>query len=141
MLKLSLEKVVLPRVQPYFEISHWNIPKDSMKTYTKNVIETSDLSIAKRYLTHLFLLKEKIKNQTISVKDLKQIIKQNTVGTTDVIYVYEIDEDLSIELSLENEYKNPEIKNIDLYYAKYYDEYGVEYDIKIEEISELLKKF
>ena len=49
---------------------------------------------------------------------------------------------MKIEVQIKEEYStNPEIVNIDFWYAKYFDEYGVEYDIKIEEISKVLEKF
>ena len=138
MLKLSLEQVGKIKTTPYFEIRYWNIPKDSMKTYTEIEIESNDLSEAKRYLTHLFLLKRKIEKKEILVNDLEKIIVKSDYSK----YFYKVDDELKIEVVLKNEHKdNPDIVDIDLWYAKYFDEYGVEYNIKIEEISEILEKF
>lgn len=138
MLKLSLEQVGKVKATPYFEIRYWNIPKDSMKTYTEIEIESNNLSEAKRYLTHLFLLKRKIEKKEILVNDLEKIIVKSDYSK----YFYKVDDELKIEVVLKNEHKdNPDIADIDLWYAKYFDEYGVEYNIKIEEISEILEKF
>lgn len=138
MLKLSLEQVGKIKTTPYFEIRYWNIPKASMKTYTEIEIESNDLSEAKRYLTHLFLLKRKIEKKEILVSDLEKIIVKSDYSK----YFYKVDDELKIEVVLENEHKdNPDIVDVDLWYAKYFDEYGVEYNIKIEEVSEILEKF
>jgi len=49
---------------------------------------------------------------------------------------------LSIRLVIENEHKDlPDISNIDLKYVKYFNEYGEEYNIKIQQLSEILKDF
>lgn len=138
MLKLSLEKVSKSKVQPYFKIRYWNIPEDSMKTYKEIEIESNDLSEAKRYLTHLFLLKRKIEKKEILVNDLEKIrIKSNYLK-----YFYKVDDELEIEVALKHTHKNkPDIVNIEFDYAKYYDEYGVEYNIKIEEVSKLIENF
>ncbi len=138
MLKLSIERAENTKKQPYFEIRYWNIPKESMNTYTKVIIESNDLLEAKRYLTHLFLLKRKIEKKEILINDLEKI----TVKNYYLKYFYKVDDELKIEVVLENEHKdNPDIAEVDLWYAKYFDEYGVEYDIKIEEVSEVLEKF
>lgn len=135
MLKLSLEKVKKVKTTPYFEIRYWNIPKTSMKTYTEIEIESNNLSEAKRYLTHLFLLKRKIEKKEILVNNLEKIIVKSDYSK----YFYKIDDELKIEVVLENEHKD--IVDIDLWYAKYFDEYGVEYNIKIEEVSKILENF
>ena len=138
MLKLSLEQVGKVKTTPYFEIRYWNIPKTSMKTYTEIEIESNNLSEAKRYLTHLFLLKRKIEKKEILVNDLEKIIVISDYSK----YFYKVDGELKIEVVLENEHKNnPDIVDIDLWYAKYFDEYGVEYNIKIEEVSKILENF
>tara|TARA_Y100001956_G_C4118290_1_gene186043 strand:- start:1787 stop:2215 length:429 start_codon:yes stop_codon:yes gene_type:complete len=142
MLKLSIERAENTKKQPYFEIRYWNIPKESMNTYTKVIIESNDLLEAKRYLTHLFLLKRKIKNKEISINDLTIREYEDISGFPSFECFYEIDSELKIEVQIKEEYStNPEIVNIDFWYAKYFDEYGVEYDIKIEEISKVLEKF
>lgn len=138
MLKLSLEKVNKVKIQPYFEICYWNVPKDSIKTYKKVSFKSNDLSKAKRYLTHLFLLKRKIEKKEISVDDLEKVVVKSNYSN----YFYKVDEEIKIEVVLKSNHNlNKEVVNIDLWYAKYFDEDGIEYNIKIEEISKILEKF
>ena len=143
MIKLTLEKAVKPKINPYFEIYFWNVPERGMKTYSKEFIKTSDLELIKRYLIEFYLLQEKIKNKTIFASDLRVVeTLKNTIEKPFSKYFYDINDTLSIQIALENKHKDlPDISNIELEYVRYFNEYGEEYNIKIQLLGDILKDF
>jgi hypothetical protein len=143
MIKLTLEKAAKQKTIPYFKIYFWNIPERGMKTYSEQIIKTSDLELIKRYVIEFYILQEKIKNKKFFASDLRVVETiRNSIEKPLSKYFYDINDTLSIQLALENKNQDlPDISNIDLEYVKYFDEYGEEYNVKIQLLSEILKDF
>ena len=142
MIKLKFKKAIKPKVLPYFEVRFWNIPRNGMKTYTLEKINGNNKDQLKEYIAGFFTLQHKIKNNKILFSDLKiEKTVKNSIETY-TKYFYKVSKIFSIQVALENEHKNtPEICSVELDCVKYFDEYGEEYNIEVQLISELLEKF
>lgn len=143
MIKLTLEKAAKQKINPYFKIYFWNVPELGMETYSEEIIKNSDLELIKTYLIGFYVLQEKIKNKKILASDLRvEQERRNSIEKPLLKYFYDINDILSIQVALKNEHKDlPDISNIKLEYVKYFDEYGEEYNIKIQLLGEILKDF
>lgn len=143
MIKITLEKAKPQKVQPYFEIYFWNIPKRGMKLYSKEKIESDDIKVLEDYLVNWYILQEKIKNKEITANELTVTeISRNSYESPYIKHTYEPTENVSIPVVLEDEHLTlPNISNIELEYVKYFDEYGVEYNINVKKFNEILEEF
>lgn len=141
MIKLKLNEKPNKKIEPYFKVRHLNVPMRGMETYVDKKIKSEEEVIS--YLIGFFRLQNKIKNIKESEIRIEEFVK-NSIEKPYTKYFYNIDNsNQSIQIILENEnYKDfSNIANIKLEYVKYFDEYGQEYDVEVQKLSELLDNF
>ena len=144
MIKLSLEKCEPKKVKPYFELYWWNIPNSGgMKTYSKEILKNITLADLQNYLSHWYFLQNGIKTKTLTADMLHTVTKkQNSVEPSYTKYFYKVNEDFLIPVALEDKHQDlPNIVNIELEYVKFFNEYGEEYNVKVQTFEEVLEKF
>jgi hypothetical protein len=106
-------------------------------------INGDDIEVLRAYLSVFLIIQERIKNKKLFSYDLIVTEKQlNSIEKPIKKHFYHNNENIAIPLILEDEYSgSTEICNIELEYVKYFDEYNVEHNVKVQKLSEILEKF